>query len=124
MCLMVYRFFLKPLYFSPFRNMPGPPLGHPVYGQFKKMITDEPGIRMICPFPYITCEFLSLGTLQMKWADDYGPVVRFIGPYGLDHLLFLEPSALEHILVRGRMNYPRVIKDLVVFLISTKLTHY
>ncbi|GJJ15952.1 hypothetical protein Clacol_010231 [Clathrus columnatus] len=86
---VIYRLLLGPLYFSPMRNMPGPPLGNLVFGQFSNMIMSEPGLR------------------HMEWAEKYGPVIRFIGPFGFERLLFLEPSALHRILVSEWLNFPR-----------------
>lgn len=69
------------------------------------MITSEPGQSR-----NFSVRFLSslAGVVQMQWAEDYGPAIRFIGPFGLERLLFLEPSALQRILVSEWINYPRV----------------
>jgi hypothetical protein len=48
------------------------------------------------------------GTLQREWAEKYGPVVRAVGPLGVERMMFLSPSALQRVLVTEWMNYPRV----------------
>lgn len=52
-----------------------------------------------------------LGTLQREWAETYGPVVRAVGPFGVERVIFLNPSALQRILVTEWTNYPRVKFD-------------
>ena len=50
----------------------------------------------------------NLGILQSEWAEKYGPIVRVVGPIGVERMMFLTPSALQRILVTEWMNYPRV----------------
>ncbi|KAF8528746.1 cytochrome P450 [Gautieria morchelliformis] len=86
---LLHQLFLRPLFFSPLRHVPGPRFGHPLYGQFKNIVTAE------------------AGTLQREWAEKYGPVVRAIGPLGVERMMFLTPNALQRILVTDWINYPR-----------------
>ncbi|KIK58650.1 hypothetical protein GYMLUDRAFT_246041 [Collybiopsis luxurians FD-317 M1] len=41
---VLHKLFFYPLFFSPIRNVPGPPLGHPLWGQFTKVMSSESGI--------------------------------------------------------------------------------
>ncbi|KIJ40533.1 hypothetical protein M422DRAFT_173588, partial [Sphaerobolus stellatus SS14] len=86
---ILHQLFLKPLIFSLLKRVPGPSLGHPIFGQFLNTTTSEPG------------------KVHHKWAEQYGPVVRMIGPFGVDGVMFLNPSALQRILVSDWLEYPR-----------------
>lgn len=66
----MYQLFLYPYWLSPFRHVPGPPLGNPVVGQFGNIIRGEAGI------------------VQREWSKQYGPVVRAVGPIGIERLMF------------------------------------
>jgi len=81
---------LYPRYFSPLRHVPGPPVGHPIYGQFGEILRSEAGV------------------IQLEWAKKYGKVVRAVGPIGVERLIFLDPEALHKILVSDWAAYPRV----------------
>lgn len=87
---MIYRAVLYPRLFSPLRSIPGPPLGGLLLGQFKAILDGEVGIP------------------QRQWLKKYGPVVRVVGPVGIERLIFLNPSALHKILVRDYLDYPLV----------------
>ncbi|KIJ40525.1 hypothetical protein M422DRAFT_256491 [Sphaerobolus stellatus SS14] len=86
---ILHQLFLKPLILSPLKRVSGPSLGHPIFGQFLNILTSEPG------------------KLQRKWAEQYGTVVRTMGPFGVDQMMFLNPSALQRILVSDWLEYPR-----------------
>ncbi|KAG6837833.1 hypothetical protein H0H93_016201 [Arthromyces matolae] len=66
-----------------------PPLGHVIYGVFPDIIKAEAGI------------------LQREWINKYGPVVRAIGPFGIERLIFMRPDALHKVLVSDWIDYPR-----------------
>jgi hypothetical protein len=87
---VVYRLFFYPYYLSPLRNIPGPPLGNPVLGQFGNILRAEAGI------------------IQREWTKEHGPVVRAVGPLGIERLIFMKPEAMHKILVSDWMEYPRV----------------
>ncbi|KAG6866189.1 hypothetical protein C0991_007739 [Blastosporella zonata] len=87
--IMTSRLFLYPSLFSPLRRIPGPPLGHLLYGQFPAIINGEAGIP------------------QREWVKQYGPVIRAVGPLGLERLIFMKPDALHKILVSDWVDYPR-----------------
>ncbi|KAF8875065.1 cytochrome P450 [Infundibulicybe gibba] len=86
---VLHRLFLWPFVFSPLRSVPGPPLGHPLLGQSPQMIKGESGIP------------------QREWIKKYGPVVRVVGPIGIERLIFVRPEALHQILVKEWLEYPR-----------------
>ncbi|KAJ3575027.1 hypothetical protein NP233_g1369 [Leucocoprinus birnbaumii] len=87
--LILHRLILWPFVFSPLRKLPGPPVGHLILGQSRQIITSESGIP------------------QREWVKKYGPVVRMVGPVGIERLMFLEPEALHQILVKDWLQYPR-----------------
>ncbi|KAF5367336.1 hypothetical protein D9615_010281 [Tricholomella constricta] len=87
--LVLYQLILYPHFLSPLRHIPGPPLGHPVYGQFPTIIKGEAGI------------------IQREWAKKHGSVVRAVGPIGIERLMFTKPDALHKILVSDWVDYPR-----------------
>ncbi|KIK58654.1 hypothetical protein GYMLUDRAFT_694329 [Collybiopsis luxurians FD-317 M1] len=86
---VLHKLFFYPLFFSPIRNVPGPPLGHPLWGQFAKVMSSESGIA------------------QREWAKQYGAVVRVVGPVGIERVMFLRPEALHKIMVKDWLDYPR-----------------
>ncbi|KAF8978971.1 cytochrome P450 [Cyathus striatus] len=88
----LHRLFLWPYCFSPLRHVPGPPLGHVIYGQSAVLVNSETGIP------------------QREWVKMYGPVIRVVGPVGLERLLFTKPDALHQILVKDWLEYPRMRK--------------
>jgi hypothetical protein len=85
-----YRIFLYPRFFSPLRAVPEPSLGHPLYGQFLAIMRGEAGIP------------------QRAWVKEHGPLVRVVGPFGIERLIVMKPEALQKILVSGWVDYPRV----------------
>jgi hypothetical protein len=87
---IAYRLWVWPYLLSPLRTVPGPPLGHPLFGQALTIVRGESGIP------------------QREWVKKYGPIVRIVGPVGLERLIFMNPEALQHILVKHWTDYPRV----------------
>ncbi|KAF8070436.1 cytochrome P450 [Lyophyllum atratum] len=83
-CLWIWPFLLSPL-----RSVPGPPLGNLVLGQSPTIVRSESGIP------------------QREWVKKYGPVVRVVGPVGIERLILMKPEALHHILVKHWLEYPR-----------------
>ncbi|KAF7967470.1 hypothetical protein HWV62_34115 [Athelia sp. TMB] len=70
-------------------RLQGPPLGNPILGQFGNIIRGEAGI------------------VQREWSKQYGPVVRAVGPFGIERLMFMKPEAMQKILVSDWVEYPR-----------------
>jgi hypothetical protein len=87
---IVHRLYLWPRFLSPLKDVPGPPLGNIVVGQSPTIIKNETGIP------------------QREWVKQYGPVIRIVGPVGIERLIFMKPEALHQILVKDWLDYPRV----------------
>lgn len=65
--LLTYGFqhlILRP-YFSPLYDLPGPPRTSIIFGNLKRIFTEEPG------------------KVHDEWAEKYGGVVRYGGAYGV-----------------------------------------
>ncbi|KAG6866223.1 hypothetical protein C0991_007248 [Blastosporella zonata] len=86
---VAHRLWIWPFVLSPLRSVPGPPLGHLIFGQSPVIIRSESGIP------------------QREWVKQYGPVIRIVGPVGIERLIFMNPDALHHILVKHWLEYPR-----------------
>ncbi|KAF9554234.1 cytochrome P450 [Agrocybe pediades] len=86
---VLYNLILYPRFLSPLRSIPGPPVGHPIYGQIIPIIKGEAGIP------------------QRAWVKEHGPVVRVVGPVGLERLIFMKPEANQKILMSDWIDYPR-----------------
>lgn len=65
-------------------------MGNPLFGQQFAIFKNEPCIS------------------QRGWAKKYGPVVRWMAQVGQECLVFLSPEALEQIMVKDWLEYPRV----------------
>ncbi|KAJ6466111.1 cytochrome P450 [Mycena vitilis] len=82
----LYRLVLFPRYLSPLRNMPGPSMGNPILGRYQQIANPA---------------------CNKAWADKYGPCFRVVGPFGTEVIVFMAPEALDHILVKDWVSYPR-----------------
>ncbi|KAF9448070.1 cytochrome P450 [Macrolepiota fuliginosa MF-IS2] len=87
--LILRRLVIWPLFLSPLRKVPGPPLGNLILGQSRTIVQSETGIP------------------QREWVKKYGPVVRIVGPVGVERLIFMEPDTLHQILVKDWLQYPQ-----------------
>jgi hypothetical protein len=65
-------------------------MGNPLFGQYFAIFKNEPCIS------------------QREWAKKYGPVFRWMAQVGHECLVFLSPEALEQIMVKDWLEYPRV----------------
>ncbi|KAJ7579690.1 cytochrome P450 [Mycena floridula] len=84
----VYNLIIYPYLLSPLRNVPGPG-GNPLLGQSRALLREDPGKAIT------------------KWVEKDGPVIRIVGPLGIERLVFMKPEALSRILVGGWSDYPR-----------------
>ncbi|KAI0271653.1 cytochrome P450 [Gloeopeniophorella convolvens] len=84
-----YRIFVYPYWVSPLRHIPGPPLEGFVMGHVYTYNAEEPGLA------------------ERPWAAQHGPVVRTVGPIGIERVAFLRPEALHTILVSDWIDNPR-----------------
>ncbi|KAJ7456302.1 cytochrome P450 [Mycena galericulata] len=87
--VFLYRIVLYPRFFSPLRNVPGPPMGNLLFGQYLTIVRSESCIP------------------QREWVKAHGPVVRMMGILGKERLIFLSPEALHQIMVKDWLEYPR-----------------
>ncbi|KAK0443842.1 cytochrome P450 [Armillaria borealis] len=87
--LGVYYLLVYPRWISPLRAFPGPPLGGIIKGQFPVIMNGEAGVP------------------QCQWIAEYGPIVRVVGPIGIERLIVASPEALHRILVTNWADYPR-----------------
>ena len=86
---------LYPYVFSPLRKLPGPrgsllSIRYLLLGEFPAIMAAEAGI------------------LQREWAKVYGTVMRAVGPFGMERVMFLSPPAMQRVLVDDWVEYPRV----------------
>lgn len=88
--LVLHKLIIWPYLLSPLRKVPGPPIGNLILGQSRVIVNSEAGIP------------------QREWVKKYGPVVRLVGPVGIERLMFMEPDALHQLLVKDWLRYPRV----------------
>lgn len=87
---LTYKLLLRPCFLSPLRKIPGPPYRNPVLGSFSDILKETPGAP------------------ERRWAEKYGPIVRYIGPLGQEILLLTNPDALHQVLVGQWLDNPRV----------------
>lgn len=88
--MLLYRVVIYPRFFSPLRNVPGPPRGNPLLGHYLTIVQSESCIP------------------HREWVKAHGPVVRMMGILGKERLLFLSPEALQQIVAKDWLEYPRV----------------
>ncbi|KAK0467030.1 cytochrome P450 [Desarmillaria tabescens] len=81
-CRAVYWLIVYPRFFSPLRHLPGPPVGEPILGQARKIFSTQ------------------VGMAAREWINDYGSIVRAVGPVGLERLIFITPEGLHQIMSR------------------------
>lgn len=91
----INQFILHPWVVSPLRTLPGPKgslwsLKYILFGEFPEILRTEAGI------------------LQREWAKRYGKVMRAVGPFGIERVMFLSPAAMQKVLVDDWIDYPRV----------------
>ncbi|KAL1754073.1 cytochrome P450 [Schizophyllum commune] len=89
-CPIVYRILLYPRFFSPLRHVPGPPLGDPFIGACAPIFAKDAN-----------------GLPARDWVKKYGPLVRNVGPIGIERLYLVSPEPLQQILVKEWTEYER-----------------
>ena len=92
---ILHQLVLHPYVFSSIRNLPGPrgsllSAKYLIWGEFLAIMTTEAGI------------------LQREWAKAYGTILRAVGPFGVERVMFLSPPAMQKVLVDDWVDYPRV----------------
>lgn len=98
-----YKAQIYPRYFSPLRNIPGPPLSakHWLIGQLPHLAGGEAG---------------EPGHLHAEWLRKYGDerqVLRTVGPFGWERLYFFSPTALRTIMTDYSFIKPSVYRRLL-----------
>ncbi|KAL1744731.1 cytochrome P450 [Schizophyllum fasciatum] len=89
-CRVVYCTFVYPRFLSPLRHVPGPPVGDPIVGACAPIFAKD------------------ANRLPARdWVKQYGPLVRIVGPIGIERLYVVDPEALHQILVKEWMDYER-----------------
>ncbi|SJL03784.1 related to Cytochrome P450 [Armillaria ostoyae] len=81
-CRVLYWLIVYPRFFSPLRHLPGPPVGEPILGQARKIFSTQ------------------VGMAAQEWINEYGSIVRAVGPVGLERLIFITPEGLHQIMSR------------------------
>lgn len=81
-CRVLYWLIVYPRFFSPLRHLPGPPVGEPILGQARKIFSTQ------------------VGMAAREWINEYGSIVRAVGPVGLERLIFITPEGLHQIMSR------------------------
>ncbi|KAL1685575.1 cytochrome P450 [Schizophyllum commune] len=89
-CPIVYRILLYPRFFSPLRHVPGPPLGDPFIGACAPIFAKDAN-----------------GLPARDWVKKHGPLVRNVGPIGIERLYLVSPEPLQQILVKEWTEYER-----------------
>ncbi|KAI5891748.1 cytochrome P450 [Schizophyllum commune H4-8] len=89
-CPIVYRVLFYPRFFSPLRHVPGPPLGEPIIGACAPIFARD-----------------ARSPAARDWVKKYGPVVRNVGPIGIERLYLVSPEHLHQVLVREWTDYER-----------------
>ena len=89
---LIHRLFILPYLLSPLRDVPGPPIGNPIFGRYVQLAAAA----------------TDMNDVRHQWVQKYGGVVRLVGPFGVENLIFLTPEALHQILVKDWVDYPRV----------------
>ncbi|KAJ7749416.1 cytochrome P450 [Mycena metata] len=85
---LIYRLFLYLRYLSPLRHLPGPSMGNPILGRSTQIADPK---------------------VNKEWVRKYGACFRVVGILGTEAIVCMTPEALEQILVRDWMTYPRPV---------------
>ncbi|MCJ1224588.1 hypothetical protein MMC12_001233 [Toensbergia leucococca] len=85
---ILYQSWIYPSYLSPLRAIPTPP-GFPLWGQTHAIVTEEAGVP------------------QRTWHRQYGPIVRYFLPFGIERLSVVDDEDLKQMTVKNPYNYPK-----------------
>ena len=83
-----YQSWIYPFYVSPLRFVPTVP-GFPLWGHVLIYATEEAGVP------------------QRRWHKQYGPIVRYFGPFGGPKLSIIDEEALKQITVKDPYHWPK-----------------
>ena len=83
-----YQSWFYPFYVSPLRYIPTPP-GFPLYSHVRTIITNEMSVP------------------QRRWHQQYGDIVRFFYPFGVERLSVVDNESIKQMTVNNPYNYPK-----------------
>ena len=81
-----YRSWIYPFYVSPLRSVPTPP-GFPLWGHAPTLFTNEIGIPL------------------RKWHEEYGDVVRYFYPFGIEEISVVDQESIRQLTVKNPYAY-------------------
>ncbi|KAL1715868.1 cytochrome P450 [Schizophyllum commune] len=109
---ILHQLIIYPYLLSPIRKIPGPPLGSDGFpsaiqssqSAYRSWLARKLWSLLAGHFPAIIRS--EAGVLQREWVKQYGPVVRAVGPMGIERLIFTSHEALHKILQES-VDHPR-----------------
>ncbi|KAF0497170.1 cytochrome P450 [Gigaspora margarita] len=86
---VLYKCYIYPLYLSPLRKIPGPPVNNFILGHFASFLNQE------------------VGDAHDYLAKKYGGIARYHGLFNKTHILISDPKLVQQVLVNHSYDYPR-----------------
>ncbi|CAG8804753.1 38889_t:CDS:2, partial [Gigaspora margarita] len=86
---ILYKCYIYPLYLSPLRKIPGPPLDSLIFGHYATLLNKE------------------LDKVTTRLTKQYGGIVRYYGLFNKPNLLISDPELIQTILVNHSYDYPK-----------------
>ena len=86
---IMYQSWVYPIYVSPLRGIPTLP-GFPLWGHTPTIVTNEIGV----PF--------------REWRQQYGDIVRYFCPFGIERSSVIDEASLKQITINNPYNYPKI----------------
>ena len=126
---ILHQLIIYPYLFSPIRKIPGPPLGSDGFpssiqssqSESRSWLARKLWSLLAGHFPAIIRG--EAGVLQREWVKQYGPVVRAVGPMGIERLIFTSHEALHKILQES-VDHPRVSECALSFIFRSFASEY
>ncbi|KAJ2959932.1 hypothetical protein NQZ79_g4636 [Umbelopsis isabellina] len=87
---IVYKYYIYNLFLNPLNQLPGPPLGLQhlfLFGNIWEITKAE------------------TGTMQKKWSEQYGGIIRYHGFFNTPRVLVSDPELLKQVLVVQQYDY-------------------
>ena len=85
-----YRSWVYPIYVSPLRSIPTPPC-FPLWGHTPTLFTSEISVPL------------------RKWHQEYGDVVRYFYPFGIERLSVVDQESIKQLTIKNPYNYPKPV---------------
>ncbi|CAG8811006.1 36883_t:CDS:2, partial [Gigaspora margarita] len=86
---VLYKCYIYPLYLSPLRKIPGPPVNNFILGHFASFLNQE------------------VGDAHDYLAKKYGGIARYHGLFNKTHISISDPKLVQQVLVNHSYDYPR-----------------